>query len=286
MNTADTTGTAAVHTERLGKTFRGTGNRRVVALDDVDLTVDRGEIVALLGPNGAGKTTLIDLLLGLTKPTTGKVAVVGGAPRQAVTGQRVGAVMQTGGLLPDMTVEATVKMIAATLTNPRPVDEVLEHAKLTDMRRQRVGRCSGGEQQRLRFALALLGDPELLILDEPTAGMDPANRHEFWESMRVQADRGVTVLFATHYLQEAQDFARRIVLLDAGVIIADGTPAELQDGDVVVEYDLDGHHRVTTTASDELARELLARGAMNLRISAQTLEDTFIRLTGDGSDQS
>ncbi|MEJ6550241.1 ABC transporter ATP-binding protein [Corynebacterium sp. USCH3] len=278
--------TAAVHTERLGKTFRGTGNRRVTALDGVDLTVDRGEIVALLGPNGAGKTTLIDLVLGLTKPTTGTVTVTGGTPRQAVTSQRVGAVMQTGGLLPDMTVEGTVAMIAATLTHPRPVAEVLEHAKLTDMRRQRVGRCSGGEQQRLRFALALLGDPELLILDEPTAGMDPANRQEFWESMRVQADRGVTVLFATHYLQEAQDFARRIVLLDAGAVIADGTPAELQDGDVVVEYDLDGHHRVTTTASDDLARDLLARGATNLRISAQTLEDTFIRLTGNGSEQS
>jgi ABC-2 type transport system ATP-binding protein len=278
--------TAAVHAEGLCKTFRGTGDRRVTALHDVDLTVDRGEIVALLGPNGAGKTTLIDLILGLTRPTAGTVTVVGGTPRQAVTGQRVGAVMQTGGLLPDMTVEATVTMIAATLTDPRPVAEVLEHAKLTDIRRQRVGRCSGGEQQRLRFALALLGDPELIILDEPTAGMDPANRIEFWDSMRVQADRGVTVLFATHYLQEAQDFARRIVLLDGGTVVADGTPAELRDGDVVVEYDLDGHHSVTTTDSDALAADLLARGATNLRITARTLEDTFIRLTGNRSEES
>ncbi|WP_291478063.1 ABC transporter ATP-binding protein [Corynebacterium sp.] len=277
--------TAAVQAGRLGKTFRGAGDRRVTALDGVDLTVHRGEIVALLGPNGAGKTTLIDLVLGLTRPTTGTVEVFGGTPRQAVTGQHVGAVMQTGGLLPDMTVEATVKMIAATLTHPRPVAEVLEHAKLTDMRRQRVGRCSGGEQQRLRFALALLGDPGLLILDEPTTGMDPTNRHGFWESMRVQADRGVTVLFATHYLQEAQDFAQRIVLLDRGTVIADGTPAELRDGDVVVEYDLDGHHSVTTTDSDTLARDLLDRGASNLRITAQTLEDTFIRLTDHGSEQ-
>lgn len=271
--------TAAIQTQGLGKTFRG----GVTALDDIDLTVQRGEIVALLGPNGAGKTTLIDLVLGLTHPTTGTLTVMGGTPRQAVTGQHIGAVMQTGGLLPDMSVEGTVKMIAATMHHPRPVDEVMEHAALTDLRKQRVGKCSGGEQQRLRFALALLGGPDLLILDEPTAGMDPGNRLEFWESMRVQADLGVTVVFATHYLQEAQDVAERIVVLDGGRIVADGTAEELQDGDVVVDYTLDGtRHRETavdSAASDALARELLDRGASDLRISAHTLEDTFIRLT-------
>lgn len=194
--------------------------------------------------------------------------------------------MQTGGLLPDMSVEATVTMISATMDSPRPVDEVLDHAALTDLRKRRVGRCSGGEQQGLRFALALLGAPELLILDEPTTGMDPSNRRDFWDAMRAQAEAGITVLFATHYLQEAQDFARRIVMLDGGTVIADGTPDELQDGDVVVSYDLDGtHHTVTTTDSDSLARELLDRGASNLRISAHSLEDTFIRLTR-GSDRS
>lgn len=267
----------AIDVEGLHKSFRG----GVSALQDVSLTVTGGEIVALLGRNGAGKTTLIDLVLGLTKPTAGTVSVLGGSPRAAITGQCVGAVMQTGGLLPDMTVEGTVAMIAATMHRPRPVAEVLEHARLTDMRKRRVGRCSGGEQQRLRFALALLGAPRLLILDEPTAGMDPASRHDFWEDMRVQADRGVTVVFATHYLQEAQDVAARIVLLDGGAVVADGTAEELRGGgDVVVEYDLDGHHSVTTGESDALARDLLSRGASNLRISGRTLEETFIRLTG------
>ena len=275
-NTATTTRTA-INAQGLHKSFRG----GVSALQDVSLTVTSGEIVALLGRNGAGKTTLIDLVLGLTKPTAGTVDVLGGTPRAAITGQCVGAVMQTGGLLPDMTVEGTVAMIAATMHRPRPVAEVLEHARLTDMRKRRVGRCSGGEQQRLRFALALLGDPRLLILDEPTAGMDPASRHDFWEDMRVQSARGVTVVFATHYLQEAQDVAARIVLLDGGAVVADGTTEELRGGgDVVVEYDLDGHHSVTTGESDALARDLLSRGASNLRISGRTLEDTFIRLTG------
>lgn len=276
----------AVHAQGLTKTFPGSGDRKVTALDSVDLTISRGEIVALLGPNGAGKTTLIDLILGLTKPTAGTVTVAGLSARRAVTGQKVGAVMQTGGLLSDMSVEATVKMIAATMDDPRPVDEVMEHSSLTALRKRRVGRCSGGEQQRLRFALALLGDPDLLILDEPTTGMDPSNRHDFWDSMKTQAEQGITVLFATHYLQEAQDFAERIVMLDGGRIIADGTAAELQDGDVVVDYDLDGtHHTVTTTESDALARDLLDKGASNLRIAAHSLEDTFIRLTR-GSEQS
>ncbi|MGO1947994.1 MAG: ABC transporter ATP-binding protein [Mycobacteriaceae bacterium] len=289
MSTTDT----AIRTTGLGKTFKG-AEGPVTALDGVDVTINTGEIVALLGPNGAGKTTLIDLVLGLTKPTKGTVEIFGTPPGKAINGQRIGAVMQTGGLLPDVTVEGIVKMIASTLKNPRPVDDVLGEADLIRLRTRLVGRCSGGEQQRIRFALALLGDPDLLILDEPTTGMDATARHDFWESMRVQADQGITIVFATHYLEEAQNFAQRIVLLDSGGIIADGTPSELQklDSDVVVEYDLDGtHYRETTEDSDALARRLLTTtDATDLRINSHTLEDTFIRLTrktgNNGSEKS
>lgn len=200
----------------------GSGGRTVRAQRSCDLTVERGEIVALLGPNGAGKSTLIDLVLGFTMATTGTVEVFGTTPRAAIDAQRVGAVMQTGGLLPDLTVAMTLRTIAAFPT-PRDIDEVLDLADLTALPGRRVGKCSGGEQQRIRFALALLGSPDLLILDEPTAGMDAASRHRFWDTMAARAAEGVTVVFATHYLEEAQNFARRIVMLDRGGTIADGT---------------------------------------------------------------
>lgn len=284
----------------------GTGDRRVHALGGdgggggdaagggvaaggagagVDLTVDRGEIVALLGPNGAGKSTLIDLVLGFTAPTSGTVTVFGTRPRDAIADQRVGAVMQSGGLLPDLTVAATVSMIAATFPDPRPVDEVLALADLTGLARRRVGKCSGGEQQRLRFALALLGSPDLLVLDEPTAGMDAASRHRFWQVMADRAAEGTTVVFATHYLEEAQNFARRIVLLDRGVVVADGTPEELGDTGRVLTWTRDGTTHTTTVAdaaaSDALARDLLADpGVSDLRIAAHTVEDAFLSLTG------
>ncbi len=283
MSTSRGKTTPAISAAGMGKSFKGSSGQPVTALKDIDLSINQGEIVALLGPNGAGKTTLIDLILGLTKPTEGTVEIFGSSPREAINTQRIGAVMQTGGLLPDVSVEGIIKMISSTLANPLPLDEVLALANLTELRKRRVVRCSGGEQQRLRFALALLGDPDVLILDEPTTGMDATARHDFWGTMRGQAERGTTFVFATHYLEEAQNFAQRIVLLDGGSIIADGTPAELQelDSDVRVDYDLDGeHHQVTTLDADALARELLTTtDAENLRITAHTLEDTFIRLT-------
>ena len=294
MSTSPAKTTPAIAATGLCKSFRGSAGKPVHALSDATVSIDTGEIVALLGPNGAGKTSLIDLVLGLTKPSKGKVAVLGTSPRDAITGQRIGAVMQTGGLLPDVSVEGTVKMIASTLSGHLPIDVVLERADLTELRKRRVSRCSGGEQQRLRFALALLGDPDILILDEPTTGMDATARHDFWETMRGQAEHGTTIIFATHYLEEAQNFAQRIVLLDGGGIIADGTPAELQalDSDIRVEYDLDGkHHKVTaenSEDSDSLVRDLLTTtDAKNVRISAHTLEDTFIRMTRKtGSEES
>ena len=196
-------------TDRAGTALNAVDVRRhfgtVRAVDGVDLSIDRGEIVALLGPNGAGKTTFLDLVLGFTGPSAGRLDVLGENPGRAVRAGRVGAVLQTGGLLDDLTVRETVAMVAACHPRHIPVDEALARAGADGIAKRKVRKCSGGEQQRLRFALALLTEPDLLLLDEPTAGMDVRARAEFWATMHTEAERGRTVVFATHYLQEADD---------------------------------------------------------------------------------
>lgn len=279
----------------------------VKAVDGLTTTIEPGEIVAILGPNGAGKTTAIDMVLGLTEPTSGTVRVFDTTPRRAVQAGRIGAVMQTGGLLRDLSVRETLTSIAALQRVPDRVDEVLEQAKLTALAGRRVSKCSGGEQQRIKMALALLTDPDLLVLDEPTAGMDVGARRDFWASMREQARAGRTIVFATHYLEEAQDFAQRIVLIGKGRLLADGPVAEVQamtsgrslaasfthpltEGDPqlvalralpgVTGIEVNGS-RVSLTAlgSDAVARHLLESGAHDLVIEAPTLESAFLALT-------
>ena len=218
----------ALELNGLAKAFRTSGDGMVRAVEHVDLTVQPGEVVALLGPNGAGKTTTLDMVLGLTSPTSGVVSVYGRPPREAVTAGRVSAVLQSGGLLRDLSVRETVQMIASVFEDPRPIDEVLARAGLTRLAARKVAKCSGGEQQRLRFALALLPDPDLLVLDEPTAGMDVGARRDFWDTMHADADAGRTVVFATHYLEEADTFAERIVLMARGRVVADGSTAEIR----------------------------------------------------------
>src|SRR5690348_10257768 len=201
----------------------------VTAVDGISLKIRPGEVVALLGPNGAGKTTTVDMLLGLQRPDQGRVEVYGRAPHDAVALGLVSAVMQTGGLLKDYTVEETVRLTAVLFGRPRTaVAETLDRAGLTDVAGRLVGKCSGGQQQRLRFAMALLPDPELLILDEPTTGMDVGGRHEFWAAIRQDAQGGRTVVFATHYLEEADAYADRVVFVRRGRIVADGTAAEVK----------------------------------------------------------
>ena len=200
----------------------------VIAVDGIDLTIRPGEVVALLGPNGAGKTTTIDMILGLSRPTGGEVSTFGMSPRQAVNRGLIAAVMQTAGLLPDITVRETVELTASLFSHRIDTEEAMRRAGVTDFASRIVKKCSGGQQQRLRFAMALVSDPALLILDEPTTGMDVEGRRGFWEAIHADAAHGRTIIFATHYLEEADAFADRIILMRHGRIIADGTAAEIR----------------------------------------------------------
>ena len=281
----------------------------VQAVKDIDLDISSGEIVAFLGPNGAGKTSTIDIILGLSQPTTGTAEVFGMTPRHAITRGLVSAVLQTGGLLKDFTVRETAEYTASLFVQPRPVDEALDRAGITAIGDRRVGKCSGGEQQRLRFAMALLSDPELLILDEPTTGMDVEGRRGFWTAIRQDTARGRTVLFATHYLEEADAYADRIILLRHGQIVADGTSSQvkamaagrtvratLADADPVALNAIPGADNVEvrgdtvlihSTDSDAVARYLLTNTpARDLEINTRGLEDAFIALTSDDSNTS
>lgn len=305
-----TTGPPAVALRGVTKSF---GDVRAVA--GIDLVVEPGTVVAFLGPNGAGKTSTIDMVLGLSEPTSGDVSVYGMAPRAAIARGLVSAVMQSGGLLKDLTVAETVRLTASLFADTSPVAEVLERAGITAIANRRVGRCSGGEQQRLRFAMALLPDPELLVLDEPTTGMDVEGRRSFWGAIRADAERGRTVVFATHYLEEADLYADRVVMVAHGRVVADGTAAQVRatvsgrtlratlpgltagtsGGDHVLDDlralpGVSGVERrgegVTVHAddTDAVARHLLtATGARDLEIVTRGLEDAFVALTTDAT---
>ena len=280
---------------------------RVHAVNGVNLDLSSGEIVAILGPNGAGKTSTIDIILGLSQADTGRVKVFGMEPRQAINRGLVSAVMQTGGLLRDLTVAETVEYTASLFASSQDLGTVLRQAGITDIADRRVGKCSGGEQQRLRFALALLSNPELLILDEPTTGMDVEGRRGFWATIRKDAEQGRTVLFATHYLEEADAYADRIILLRHGKVVADGTSAEIKAmaAGRTVRATLPGASEATllsvpgaetvevrgdnvfvhSTDSDATARYLLTQtAARDLEIMARGIEDAFIALTGDAAE--
>jgi ABC-2 type transport system ATP-binding protein len=298
----------AIEIAGLTKTFQSRDGEVVDAVRGLDLRIRAGEVVALLGPNGAGKTTTLDIVLGLTKPTGGAARVYGAEPREAVLAGRVSAVLQSGGLLRDLTVRETVELVGSLHQAARPVEEVLERAGLTDLGGRMVAKCSGGEQQRLRFALALLPDPDLLVLDEPTAGMDVKSRRAFWANMHADADAGRTVVFATHYLEEADAFADRIVLMAQGRVVADGSTAEIRaratgrtvsaklpadDRDAalarlraradVAEVEVhSGRVRVRSTDSDAVAAALLTElGGSELEITTGSLENAFLAITGD-----
>ncbi|MFD3946391.1 ABC transporter ATP-binding protein [Streptomyces sp. NPDC058579] len=274
----------------------------VRAVDGVDLTVRRGETVALLGRNGAGKSTAIGLMLGLAEPDGGRVSLFGAAPARAVEAGRVGAMLQEGRPVSRVTVRELVAFVARTYPAPLPVAEALELAGLTELAGRRVDRLSGGQAQRVRFALALAGSPELIVLDEPTVALDVEAREAFWDAMRGYARRGNTVLFSTHYLEEADAHADRIVVLDGGRVLADGTGEELRraGGGSLVSFDLAGgsseglahlpgvtsveirgdRARLRTDDSDATVVALAALNAIRgLEVAPVSMNDAFLSLT-------
>jgi ABC-2 type transport system ATP-binding protein len=281
----------------------------VRAVDELSLEIAPGEVVALLGPNGAGKSTTVDVLLGLTTPDRGTATLFGGSPREACAAGRVGAMLQSGGLLQDVTVRQLLELLRGLYPAPLTTAEALERAGVADLADRRASLLSGGQQQRVRFACALLPDPDLLVLDEPTAAMDVQTRLAFWASMRAWVAGGRTLLFATHYLQEADDIADRVVLVRAGRVVADGTAAHVKalvggrtlavtlphllgSADPTGLADLPGVTSVGVVGtratlrcadSDAALRALLAAhpDARDVEISAGGLEEAFLALTAD-----
>ena len=301
--------TTVIQAENLTQVFRVPGGT-LTAVNNLDLTISKGEIIALLGPNGAGKTTLIDMILGLTEPARGTLTVQGISPKKAVQRGDIGAVLQTGGLLKDLTVRQTLEMLATLYPTRIDIDEVLASADLTELAHRKVGKCSGGQQQRIRFAIATMHDPNILILDEPTTGMDVTARRTFWERMDKLAETGKTIIFATHYLEEAQNFAQRIVLMNNGKIIADGTSEEIRDltGGRHVSFLADKpitfseypmlsvetseengayRHRTTVANADEFARVLLTKYTVrDLEIVKPSLDESFVQLTDRAAQEA
>ncbi|GAA4574360.1 ABC transporter ATP-binding protein [Planotetraspora kaengkrachanensis] len=273
----------------------------VRAVDGLTLAIPQGRTVALLGPNGAGKSTTIGMLLGLVPPDSGKVALFGLDPAQAVRQSLAGAMPQEGGLIPRVTVGELLTFVAGTYRAPLPLGQVLALAQMTGMDNRRVDRLSGGQAQRVRFAMALVGDPGLIVLDEPTAALDVEARRQFWSGMRTLAGRGKTILFSTHYLDEADEQADRVVVIDRGRVVADGTSAEIKkvvalttvsltaSGEVSWLGGLPGVRRLEVRGDrvqlrsddpDATVMALARAGAVrDLEVTPADLEDAFVALT-------
>jgi ABC-2 type transport system ATP-binding protein len=307
MTTTAPPRTAGITLDGLEKTFPGP-HGPVHAVRGVDLHITPGETVALLGPNGAGKTTTIDMMLGLLPPDSGSVTLFGMDPAAAVAAGAVGAMLQTGMLIRDLTVREMVTVMASLYPDPLPVDEVMDLTGLAPVARRRTQKLSGGQMQRLRFAMALVSNPDLMVLDEPTVAMDALARHDFWATMRGLAARGTTVVFATHYLEEADEFADRVVLMARGRVVADGpatdikarvgmrtiratlplaSPAVLRSLPGVASAERHGDAVVLACADADRALRALLRvhpEARDIEVTGAGLEEAFLRLTGDPDD--
>jgi ABC-2 type transport system ATP-binding protein len=207
----------------------------VEALRGLDLTIGPGELVALLGANGAGKTTAVRTLLGLSKPTSGEVRVFGGDPRDAHSRTRIGALLQIARVPETLRVREHIHLFSSYYPNPRPIDEVIAAAGLEGLEKRKFGQLSGGQQKRVLFALALCGNPDLLVLDEPTTGLDVEARRALWKQIRAFISGGRSVLLTTHYLAEAEALANRVVVIHKGVVMAEGTPQEIKGDAATLE---------------------------------------------------
>jgi ABC-2 type transport system ATP-binding protein len=277
----------------------------VHAVRGIDITVPAGETVALLGPNGAGKSTTIDMLLGLLRPDSGTISIFGMTPDRAIAAGAVGAMLQVGGVISDLNVREILTMVASLYPNPLGVDEVIALTRIEDLTARKTTKLSGGQTQRLRFAIGLISNPDLLVLDEPTVAMDVEARRQFWATMREFASRGKTVVFATHYLEEADDYADRIILMAQGRVVADGPSTEIKahvglrtiratlpGADVARLGTLPGVTNVETRGdavilncadSDAALRALLPAypEARDIEVTGAGLEEAFLQLTGD-----
>ncbi|MFM2043207.1 MAG: hypothetical protein RLY86_1783 [Pseudomonadota bacterium] len=284
--------------------LRGVGKRygAVTALDGLDLAIPAGGVTALLGPNGAGKSTAINLMLGRLRPDAGQVSLFGRDPRDVAARARVGVMLQTATLPQQLTVGEQVALFAGYYPDPRPVAEAVALAGLSGLEDRRCTKLSGGQQRRVQFALAIVGRPDLLVLDEPTVGLDLEARRGFWATVRDLAAAGTTVLLTTHHLEEADALADRVVVIDRGRVIADGsaafiksrvagriircrtrlTPADLSALPGVRDVQVSGGEvRLVTDAAEETLRPLLARdpGLADLTVTGAGLEEAFVALT-------
>jgi ABC-2 type transport system ATP-binding protein len=277
---------------------------RVEAVSGLDLTIEHGSLVALLGPNGAGKSTTINCLIGLKRIDEGRVVVAGTSPRQAVRSGAVGAMLQVSGLPSGAKVRDVLRLASKLHRGGADVDRSLAVAGLEEVAGREVTRLSGGQAQRVRFAMTIAGNPRLLFLDEPTVGMDVESRELFWREVRRLAEAGTTILFATHYLAEAERYADRVVVIAKGRLVADGTPSELRSRDrseKVIELssdepervraldlsgarsvEIDGRQvRIRTSDADATMRVLYQSGVdvRDISVEASDLDDVFLRLT-------
>ena len=272
------------------------------ALDGLSLSLHPGEVVALLGPNGAGKSTAVRLMLGLASPTSGDVRIFGSDPRQALTRTRIGAMLQVARITETLRVREHLDLFRSYYPRPLPLAEIIHIAQLQGIEDRMFGQLSGGQKQRVLFALALCGDPDLIFLDEPTVGMDIEARRGLWQQIRSLADRGKTVLLTTHYLEEADALAHRIVVINKGRIVSEGTPTEIKRNSggrqirchtslsaellhtlpsVTSVTENSGTTTVTAQHAEAVAREmlLLDEGLSGLEINSPALEDAFLSLT-------
>ena len=276
------------------------------ALDQLSLNLHQGEVVALLGPNGAGKTTAVRLLLGLSQASSGEVVLFGGNPRDRASRVRMGAMLQVGRMPETLRVREHLQLFSSYYPHPRPLPELIAVAGLEGLENRLFGALSGGQKQRVLFALALCGNPDLICLDEPTLGMDVEARRSMWEQVRALAATGKTILLTTHYLEEADALASRIIVIQKGKVIAQGTPADLKAADSertircttallpafvagmqsVSNVEVDGSSMLIRTACPEsVLRTLLAHDATlsGLEVRAAALEDAFLALTQPGT---